>query len=107
MKEFYRLNIRVGCAEENKEKVVCYLSGLRLSIQEDLSLVRMTSIEEAYQFSLQVEKKLNKKFDGRQRGHGQGGRGGSRSSGGRNKAQKKNEDVCTSRCRTRISCKER
>jgi hypothetical protein len=50
--EFYRLLIRVGHAEANKEKVAHYISGLRPSIQEELSLVRMTSIEEAYQFSL-------------------------------------------------------
>ena len=47
-KEFYRLLIRVGHAEANKEKVSHYLSGLRPSIQEELSLVRMTSVEEAY-----------------------------------------------------------
>ena len=83
--------------EENKEKVSHYLNGLRPSIEEELSLVRMNSIEEAYQFALRVEEKLNKKFEGRQRGHNQGGKGGSRSSGGRNETQKKNEDVGTSR----------
>ena len=86
--EFYRLNIRVGHAKENKEKVACYLSGLRPSIQEELILVRMTSIQEAYQFALQVEKKLNKKYEGRKRGHGQGERGGSRSTRGQNETQK-------------------
>ena len=60
MEEFYQLNIQVGHAKANKEKVACYLSGLRPSIQEELSLVRMTSIEEAYQFSLRVEEKLIK-----------------------------------------------
>ena len=49
-----------GHAEENKEKVSCYLNGLRPSIQEELSLVRMTSIEEAYQFALQGKEKLKK-----------------------------------------------
>ena len=80
--EFYRFNIRAGRAEANREKVARYLSGLRPSIQEELSLVRMTSIEEAYQFSLRVKEKLNKKYEGRQRGCGQGGRGGSRSTRG-------------------------
>ena len=82
MEEFYRLLIRVGHIEENKEKVVSYLSGLQPSIQEELSLVRMTSIEETYQFSLQVEEKLKKRFEGRKRGCGQGGRGSGRSSRG-------------------------
>ena len=46
--DFYQLLIRAGHAEENKEKVARYLSGLRPSIQEELCLVRMTSVEEAY-----------------------------------------------------------
>ncbi|WP_206093845.1 hypothetical protein, partial [Paludifilum halophilum] len=52
IEDFYRLLIRAGHAEANKEKVARYISGLRPSIQEELSLVRMTSVEEAYQFSL-------------------------------------------------------
>ena len=57
----------------------------------------MTSIEEAYQFALRVEEKLNKKYEGRKRGRGQGGRGGNRSTRGQNETQKKNKDVGTSR----------
>lgn len=34
--------------EENKEKIYYYLNGLGPSIQNELSLVRMTSIKEAY-----------------------------------------------------------
>ena len=56
--EFYQLLIRAGHAEENKDKVSRYFSGLRSSIQEELSLIRMTSIEEAYHFALQVEEKF-------------------------------------------------
>ena len=33
-------------------------------------LVRVTSIEEAYQFSLKVEEKLNKKYDNKNSGRG-------------------------------------
>ena len=50
-KEFYQILNRIGHVEANKEKISRYLSGLRPSIQEELSLVRMTSIEEAYQFA--------------------------------------------------------
>ena len=57
----------------------------------------MTSVEEAYQFALRVEEKLNKKFDGRQRVCSQGGRGDGKSFGGQNENLKKNEDVGTSR----------
>lgn len=77
--EFYQVHIRTKHAEANKEKVACYLNGLRPSIQEELCLVRMTSIEETYQFALRVEEKINKKFDGKKRGYGQGGRDSGRS----------------------------
>ena len=71
-KEFYRVLIRTSHVEANKEKVARYVNGLRPSIQEELSLVRITSIEEAYQFSLKVEEKLNKKYDNKNSGRGCG-----------------------------------
>ena len=37
--EFYRVLIRTSHAKADKEKVACYINGLRLSIQEELSLV--------------------------------------------------------------------
>ena len=46
--EFYQVLIRTSHAEANKEKVACYINGLRPSIQEEVSLVRIMSIEEAY-----------------------------------------------------------
>ena len=52
IEEFYRVLIRVGHVEENKENITCYLCGLRPSIQEQLSLVRVTTIEEVYKFGL-------------------------------------------------------
>ena len=48
IEEFNQLLIKVGHVEENKEKVSYYLIGLRCSIREELHLVRMTSVEEAY-----------------------------------------------------------
>ena len=77
--EFYQVLIRTGHAEADKEKVARYINGLRPSIQEELSLVRIMSIEEAYQFSLKVEEKLNKKYDNKNSGRGRGGRSGGRS----------------------------
>ena len=55
--EFYLVLIRTGHAEANKEKVAHYINGLRPSIQEELSLVIIISVEEAYQFALKVEEK--------------------------------------------------
>ena len=71
MEEFYQVLIKTNHAKANKDKVSHYLNGLRPSIQEGLRLVRMNNIEEAYQFSLKVEEKLNKKFDNKNscRGH--------------------------------------
>ena len=46
IEEFYQVLIRVGHAEANKEKVFHYLNRLRPNIQEELSMVRMTSIED-------------------------------------------------------------
>ena len=39
IEEFYQVLIISGHAEADKEKVSCYINGLRLSIQEELSLV--------------------------------------------------------------------
>ena len=75
-KEFYRVLIRTSHAKDDKEKVAHYLYGLRPSIQEKLSLVRMNNIEEAYQFSLKVEEKLSKEFDNKNSRRGHGGRFG-------------------------------
>ena len=52
--EFYWVLIRTGHAKVDKEKVTHYLDGLRPSIQNELSLVWMNSIDEEYQFSLKV-----------------------------------------------------
>lgn len=53
--EFYKIITRITHAEAKKEKVTNYLNGLWPSIQEELSLVRMANIEDAYQFALKVE----------------------------------------------------
>ena len=74
--QFYRVLIRIGHAKIDKEKVVCYLNGLRGSIQGEMSLVRVSSIEEAHQFFLRVEEKLSKNFDNKNSGRGHGGRSG-------------------------------
>lgn len=47
-KEFHKVLIRIGHFEVNKEKVDCYINGLKPSIQEELALVRITPIEDAY-----------------------------------------------------------
>ena len=46
--EFYQVLTRTFHVEADKERVVHYLNGLRPNIQDDLSLVWMSSIKEAY-----------------------------------------------------------
>lgn len=92
IEEFYRVIIRIRHSKVNKEKVAHYINALKPSIQEELSLVRMAIIEDAYQFSLKIEENLNRRFESNQRGRGHGGRTGGRSYGGRNEDQKKNEE---------------
>ena len=88
-KEFYQVLIRTSHAEDNKEKVAHYINKLRSSIQEELSLVQIMSIKEAYQFSLKVEEKLNKKYDNKNSGRG-------RSHGGRNDDKKSKDEAGSS-----------
>jgi hypothetical protein len=46
--EFYRLNIRAGHRESDDEKVARYLNGLRYDIQDELSMVTILIVEDAY-----------------------------------------------------------
>ena len=58
-------------------------------------MVQIMSIDEAYQFALKVEEKLNKKYDNKNSGRGCGGRSSGWSYGGRNDDQK-NKDKARS-----------
>lgn len=53
----------------------------------------MVGIEEAYQFCLEIEQKLNKRFEEKKKGKAQGGTGGGKYFGSRNGDQKKNDEV--------------
>jgi uncharacterized protein YjbK len=59
--EFYRLNIREGHRESDDEKVARYLNGLRYEIQDELSMVTIRTVEDAYQMALKAEEKLRRK----------------------------------------------
>ena len=59
--EFYRLNIRTGQRERDKEKVSRYINGLRYEIQDELSMISIRIVEDAYQFALKAEEKLARK----------------------------------------------
>ena len=56
----------------------------------------MNNIKEAYQFSLRVEEKLNKKYDYKNSGRVHGGRSSRRSYRGQNYDQKNKDDAISS-----------
>jgi hypothetical protein len=69
--EFYRLNIRAGHRESNDEKVARYMNGLRYKIQDEMSMMTIRTVEDAYQMALKVEEKLSRKQGQRGRGRSQ------------------------------------
>jgi hypothetical protein len=58
-KEFYRLNIRAGHRESNDEKVARYMNGLRYEIQDEISMMTIRTVEDAYQMALKAEEKMS------------------------------------------------
>jgi hypothetical protein len=68
--DFYKLNIRAGHRENDEEKVVRYINGLRYEIQDEISMMTMRIVEYSYQVSLKEEEKLARKQIQRNRGRG-------------------------------------
>ena len=95
-KDFYQILIITDHAKVDKEKVTRYLNGLKSSIQDEINMVQMTSIEEVYHFSLRVEEKMRKKFDNKNSGRGSGGRSSGGSYSGHNDDQKNKDEVGSS-----------
>jgi uncharacterized protein YjbK len=69
--EFYRLNIRAGHRESDDEKVARYMNGLRYKIQDEMSMMTIRTMEDAYQMALKAEEKLSRKQGQRSRGRSQ------------------------------------
>jgi hypothetical protein len=59
--QFYRLNIRAGQKENEDEKTSRYINGLRYEIQEDINMLFVSKVKDAYQEALKVEEKLVRK----------------------------------------------
>ena len=68
--EFYRLDIRSRYVDNEVEKIARHLNGLRSRIQDEISFVKLESVEEAYQYAMKAEEILTKKHEQRQRGRG-------------------------------------
>jgi hypothetical protein len=69
--EFYRLNIREGHQESDDEKFARYMNGLRYDIQDEMSMMTIRMVEDAYQMALKAEEKLSRKQGQRGRGRSQ------------------------------------
>ena len=54
--------MRIGYIEDTTKKVARYLNGVRFDIQYELSSVSPTSVDEAYQYALKVEERIQRKY---------------------------------------------
>ena len=55
---FYKVNLRESYMEESAEKDARYANGLRMDIQEEISMVSPRTMEDAYQCALREEEKI-------------------------------------------------
>lgn len=62
------MSIREGHAEDDMEKVARYINGLRYDIQDEISLLSLKTIEDAYQAGLKAEENMLRKQNQRNRG---------------------------------------
>ena len=69
--EFYKLNIRAGHRESNDEKVVRYMNGLRYEIQDEMSMLTIRTVEDAYHMALKAEENMSRKQGQRGQGRSQ------------------------------------
>ena len=76
--EFYKVSIRDREAQDTDEKVARYMNGLRMDIQDEISMLTPKTVEEAYQIALKAKEKLMRKQSAKGRGtfRGRGSQGG-------------------------------
>ena len=59
--EFYKVKLRTGYVEESTKKDARYVNGIRMDIQEEISMISPRTMEEAYQCALRAEEKIARK----------------------------------------------
>ena len=76
--EFYKVSIKARKIQDTDDKVARYVNGLRMDIQDEISVLSPKTIEEAYQMVLKAEEKLMRKQSAKGRGtfRGKGSQGG-------------------------------
>jgi hypothetical protein len=58
--EFYKPNIRAGHREKDDEKVSRYINSLIYEIRDEINMMTMRIVEDAYHIALKVDDKLAK-----------------------------------------------
>eukprot|EP00253_Pinus_taeda_P017657 PITA_17657 len=71
IEEFYKLNLRAGYVEDTPEKTTRFVNGLRGEILDEIGILSPQTLDEAYQFALKAEEKINRKQNAK-RGGGTG-----------------------------------
>lgn len=66
--EFYKLSIRTGHADDDMEKVAIYINWLIYDIQDEINLLSLKKIKDAYQETLNAKEKTLMKKNQRNRG---------------------------------------
>ena len=55
------MNLRAGYVEESTKKAARYVNGIRMDIQEEISMTSPRTMEEAYQCALRAEENIVRK----------------------------------------------
>ena len=72
--EFHNLVMKSGIVEPKNLKLARYLQGLKLSIQDELSLATITTIQQCFMLASKVEEKFKRKNEQGGRGRGRNNR---------------------------------
>ncbi len=59
--EFLKLCMKTNMAEDEEDKLARYMNGLKVPIQEELSLHYPTTVNKCHQMALKVEEKWKRK----------------------------------------------
>lgn len=66
--EFYKMMIRSKHQEMDREKVDRYINGLGFNIQDEMSMLKISTVEESYQYSLKAEDIVKRRQQNNPRG---------------------------------------
>ena len=68
--DFFRMSLRLGIKDPEYQHVARYVNGLNYAIQDEMSTHYFRTMDEAYQVSLKVEDKAERKVRQKFRGKG-------------------------------------